>query len=518
MTSQMERPLADRAGKREWWGLALLAVPALFINYDLTALYLALPEIASSLRADSVQQLWIVDIYAFMVAGLMMTMGSLGDRIGRRNLLLVGSAIFGVASLAAALSTSVEMLIASRVLLGIGAATYAPCSLALLRNMFLDAKQRSTAVGVWMACFMGGSILGPVIGGAILSAFWWGAVFLPAVPVMAAVLLLGRALIPEYRSAEAGRLDAPSTVLSLVGILVLIWGLKGILVGGAGASAVVALVVGVLVLAVFARRQLRIADPLVDMSLFGDRIYRGAFLLSFLGGGLIGGALLLVNIYLQTVSGLDPLTAGLLIAPTGLAMLVGIGIGQGLSQKFRPASVIGGGLLVSAVGFLLITQVTAEGSTMYLLLAWALAFGGLGPATAIGYDMILASAPPEKAGSASGTVEAAGQLGTALGIAVVGSVATLIYQARIVVPAGLDEQAGAGVRDSITRASSELDAGQGEVAAEAIAQAREAFAGALNGVALLTAIAFVLMGAFAAVTLRSFTREAPAEQAVAVES
>lgn len=509
MTSQIKRLPAPRAGSREWGGLALLAVPALFINYDLTALYLALPEIAASLGASNVEQLWIVDIYAFMVAGLMITAGSLGDRVGRRNLLLVGSALFAVASFAAAFSTSVPMLIASRILLGIGAATYAPCSLALLRNMFLDGKQRAAAVGVWMACFMAGSILGPVIGGIILANAWWGAVFLPAVPVMLAVLVLGRALVPEYRAPDAGRLDIPSTLLSLIGILLLIWGVKLLITGSVGVASVGSAAAGIVVIALFVRRQTRIDDPMVDMSLFGDRIYRGAFLLSFLGGGLIGGSLLLVNIHLQAVGGLDTLTAGLLIAPTGLAMLMGIGIGHGLSQRFRPASVIAGGLLVSSVGFALVTQVSASGDTALLLCAWALAFGGLGPATAIGYDMILASAPAEKAGSASGTVEAAGQLGTALGIAVIGSVATLLYQARIVVPAGLDEATAVGVRDSVTRAFVELGTDADPLAAQALDLARQASTGALHGVALITGAAFVLMAAFAAVTLRGFTRAEP---------
>src|SRR5919107_2490362 len=215
-----------RATRREWLGLAVLACPTLLLALDVSVLYLALPRLSADLHADATQQLWILDIYSFMLAGFLVTMGTLGDRIGRRRLLLIGAAAFGAASVLAAFSRSAEMLIATRAVLGIAGATLAPSTLSLIRNMFLDPDQRTFAIGVWATSFSAGAAIGPLAGGFLLEYFWWGSVFLLAVPVMALLLMVGPMLLPEFRDPEAGRLDLFSAALSLAAVLAVIYGLK----------------------------------------------------------------------------------------------------------------------------------------------------------------------------------------------------------------------------------------------------------------------------------------------------
>ncbi|WP_228386188.1 MFS transporter [Streptomyces katsurahamanus] len=206
MQTSIENEPNAKATRREWLGLMVLVLPALLLSVDLTVLYLALPHLAEDLQPSSSQQLWILDVYGFMLAGLLVTMGTLGDRIGRRKLLLIGGAFFGIASVIAAYSTSPEMLIASRALLGFAGATLAPSTLALITNMFRNPKERATAIAVWTSCFVGGGVIGPVLGGFMLSTFWWGSVLLLAVPVMVLLLVAGPVLLPEYRNPDAGRL------------------------------------------------------------------------------------------------------------------------------------------------------------------------------------------------------------------------------------------------------------------------------------------------------------------------
>src|SRR6201991_2761900 len=265
--------VAQRAGRREYAGLAVLTLPTILIALDMSVLYLALPHLGADLGASSLQQLWITDVYGFMVAGLLITMGTLGDRIGRRKLLLAGAAAFGVASVLAALSTSAEMLIATRALLGIAGATLMPSTLSLIRTMFHDASQRTVAISVWMAAFAVGGALGPLVGGFLLDYFWWGSAFLIGVPVMTILLVLGPVLLPEHRDREAGRLDLASVALSLVAVLSAVYGLKLVAESGFGWPPLAFVAMGLVAGLVFIRRQGRLADPLLDLTLFRVRTF-----------------------------------------------------------------------------------------------------------------------------------------------------------------------------------------------------------------------------------------------------
>jgi DHA2 family multidrug resistance protein-like MFS transporter len=506
---------APLAGRREWLGLLVLVLPSLVLSVDLTVLFLALPHLAQDLQPTATQQLWISDIYGFMIAGLLITMGTLGDRIGRRKLLLIGGGLFGVASILAAYAPTPELLILARALLGIAGATLAPSTLALIPNMFRDPKQRGTAIAVWTTCFMGGGILGPILGGFMLSWFWWGSVFLLAVPVMALLLIAGPKLLPEHRNPEAGRLDLVSVALSLLAIIPFIYGFKEIARNGWEALPVGALVLGVLFGVAFVRRQKRLDDPMLDLGLFKIRTYRNALLLGQVIGIVQGGTLLLINIQLQMVEGLSPLRTGLWLVPAVIGTVLAVSLTNVLARRIKPAYLIAAGLLVSATGFALLATVPSGGGLAMVVAGSFLGSVGIGPTVALGYGMILNSAPPEKMGSASAMAETSGEFGLAAGIAIMGTVGVAVYRGEFTVPDGVPAGLADSARESIANAVVVADQLAPPVAAQLISSARDAFTSGLNAVGVLAAVLAVLLAALALVWFKHVptTSEAQAAQA-----
>jgi MFS transporter, DHA2 family, multidrug resistance protein len=504
MALETETMTAPRAGRREWLGLAVIALPCLLYAMDLTVLHLAVPSLSADLQPTSTQLLWIIDIYGFLVAGSLITMGTLGDRIGRRRLLLIGATAFGIASVLAAMSTSAGMLIAARALLGVAGATLAPSTLSLIFNMFQDQRQRTVAIGVWAASFSAGAAIGPLLGGVLLEYFWWGSVFLLSVPVMLLLLVLGPKLLPEYRDPNAGRLDLTSAAMSLVAVLVVIFGLKELAQEGFGWLPAVAIAIGLALAVVFVRRQRTLDDPLIDIGLFRVRTFSASLATYTLGIFVAFGVFVFVAQYLQLVLGLSPLEAGLWTLPSAMGFVVGSMLGPLIGRWIRPAYVMAGGILLGAVGLGMLTQVDQVSGLAILVTGSVIMDLGLALMIPLATDLIVGTAPQERAGAASGISETGAELGGATGIAILGTIGTAVYRSRVAdaVPEGIPASAVEAAQDTLAGAlvvAGGLSEGAGAALVEG---ARGAFTEGLHLTAAIGAILSVGLAVMVVVLLR----------------
>ena len=502
---------APRAGRREWIGLAVIALPCLLYSMDLTVLNLAVPHLSTDLRPTASQLLWIVDIYGFLVAGSLITMGTLGDRIGRRRLLLIGAAAFGAASVLAAFSSTAEMLIATRALLGVAGATLAPSTLSLIRSMFLDPGQRTFAIGVWVTSYSVGGAIGPLVGGVLLQYFWWGSVFLIGVPVMVLLLVVGPLLLPEFRDPHAGRMDLRSAAMSLVAILAVIYGVKQVAEGHAGWRSALAVVAGVVIGALFVRRQRSLADPLIDLGLFRDPAFSASLAAYTLGTFVAFGAYVFIAQYLQLVLGLSPLVAGLWTVPSMLSFVAGSMIVPRIVRRVRPAYVMAGGLVLAALGFAVLAGVAGEARLAVVVVASVMYSIGLSPVIVLATDLIVGSAPVERAGAASAISETSSELGGALGIAILGSIGTAVYRHHVAgaVPPGLPADAAEAVRGTLGGAVA-IAAGLPEpIASGLIEAARDGFTRSLEMAAVISGVLSIATALVAVVWLRQVRPHQP---------
>lgn len=471
----------------------MIALPCLLYSMDLTVLNLAIPRLTEALRPTGPQLLWIVDIYGFLLAGFLVPMGNLGDRIGRRKLLLMGAVVFGLASIAAAYSTTSTGLIAARAILGVAAATLAPSTLSLIRNMFLDPRQRTVAIGVWVTSFAAGTAIGPLLGGLLLERFWWGSVFLLAVPVVVLLLILAPLLLPEYRDPSPGGLDWMSAGLFLIGVLAMVYAIKEFARGGFQWLPAAGVLAGLGVSAAFVRRQMALANPLIDLRLFRLRGFSVALAMNLLALLAFDGAFLLIAQYLQLVAGLSPWEAALWTLPWAGGVIAGSMAGPFLVRWVRPRFVIVPGLVVAAGGFGLLTQVGAESGLVVIAVGSMLSSLGVGPAVSLSTDLVVGTVSAERAGVASGMTETSTELGGALGIAILGSVSIAVYRSALVVPSALPAGAAELAHDTLGGAlavAADLPAADG---AALSAAARDAFTQGLHVSALVsTAVALGL--------------------------
>ncbi|MGJ4843269.1 MFS transporter [Leifsonia sp. Le1] len=495
--------VAPRAGARQWVALAVLMLPVLLVSVDNTVLSFALPAISQALEPSGTGMLWIIDAYPLVLAGLLVSMGSLGDRIGRRKLLLIGATGFAVVSVGAAFAPTTEWLIAARASLGFFGAMLMPSTLSLLRSIFTDREQRRLAIAVWASGFAAGSALGPIVGGVLIEHFWWGSVFLLAVPVLIPLLVLTPLLVRESRDPNPGPIDVPSILLSLLTMAPIVYGIKSLASDGLSVAGVLAIVIGAVSGWLFVRRQLRRPIPMLDMRLFRRASFSGAVLINLLSVVSLVGYLFFVSQHLQLVLGLSPIDAGLVLIP-GLATMIVAGlVVVPIARRVRAAIVVPVALLISAVGYLVVALSGGDAQAGVLILSFVLLGLGIGAAETVSNELILTSAPAEKAGAASAVSETAYELGAVLGTATLGTILTASYRSAVVLPDGLTSAQAHAAGETLGGATTVAGQLPGDLGEQLLASARAAFD---SGVALTAGIGVGLMVAAAALAVFSLRK------------
>ncbi|MFD8807683.1 MFS transporter [Streptomyces sp. NPDC059597] len=503
-TSTTPTPAQDtpvRAGRREWIALGVLMLPLLLVSMNVSVLYFATPAISADLRPSGTQQLWIFDVYGFVLAGLLMTMGALGDRFGSRRLLLTGAAAFGAASVLAAYADSASTLIAARAVLGVGGATLMPSTMALLRTMFTDPAERTKAIGLWSGVMTGGIALGSVMSGVLVEHFWWGSVFLVNLPAMLLLLALGPVLLPESRKTASGRFDRPSVPLSLAAVLPVVYGLKEIPSEGLHPLYVVSVTVGLLFAALFVHRQRTAAAPLVPLALLRRRGFAPAVVLTLVSAfGMLGSAIYTTQ-YIQSVLGKSPLSAALWsLLPSVLIGVAGPVTAALVARGADRGRVVAAGFAVSAAGYVLLALTGTDSLWLVLVGAGVLASGAVMVMSQL-TDMAMGAAPAERAGTASSLLETATELGGALGMAFLGSVGAAVYRH------GMPSDAPVPARETLGGALATAARLPGRTGEALLASAREAFTHGMCAAAVTGAAVLALAAVGAAVTLRGLDTE-----------
>ena len=481
--------------QNRWLVLAVVSAALLLIVVDMTVLYTALPRLTHDLHATTSEKLWIINAYALVVSGLLLGMGTLGDRLGHKRLFMAGLAVFGIASVAAAYAPSAALLIIARGFLGVGAAMMMPATLSIIRVTFEDERERGFAIGIWAAVASGGAALGPIVGGALLEHFWWGSVFLINVPIVALALPLTWRLIP----ARPGDTTRP---WSLTGSLQVMAGLIGCAyaikeVGKRAPSwtaAAIAAVIGVAMLAWFARGQRRSAHPLIDFAMFRDPTFASAVVAAVVAAGALVGMQLALTQNLQLVLAMTPLEAALFMLPLSIASFLSGPLAGRLLGRIPDSTFIAAGLACSGAGlaaYVLLQQAP------YVLQALALVLLGIGIGATVtaASSTIMLGAPPERAGMAASIEEVSYELGGAIGVTLMGSLLSAVYAASFSAPAGVDSPAAA---DGIDEALIVAQGLSGEAATRLIANAQAALGDAFNAVlgttaALLIATALAVL-------------------------
>jgi MFS transporter, DHA2 family, multidrug resistance protein len=476
-----------RAGRKEWTAFGVLALPLLLVSMDVSILYFAVPQISRDLHASPTQQLWIFDIYGFVLAGLLVTMGAVADRIGARRLLLMGAVGFSATSLFAAYADNAGQLIAARALLGVAGATLMPSTLSMIRTLFHEERQRGQAIGAWTGVMTAGVGLGPVLSGVLLAHFWWGSVFLVNIPAMLLLLIAGPMLLPRGERRPRARFDVLSSLLSLGTVLPTVYGIKEWATRGADVRWFACMAVGVTLGIVFARRQLRHPDAMINPALLRNRAFRAAVVGNVVCAfALIGNAVFMTG-YVQLVLGYTPLTAALwsLVPTVGVALSAPFA--AGLGQRFGRPAVAACGLLVGAAGFVVLTAVGTDSLALGLVGGGLLAAGLVATMT-ICSELVLGALDPAEAGAGAAVSEAATELGGALGIAVLGSIGAAGYHAYAAahLPAAL---AGGPAGESLAGALGVHQSGLLEIARAAYVHGLHAAAVTGAVVLLLAAVA-----------------------------
>ncbi|MFG2331829.1 MFS transporter [Streptomyces sp. NPDC048604] len=518
------RAAAD--GANRWVVLVVLCVSLLLVTLDATVLHVAVPSLSSDLRPSSTQLLWVVDAYPLICASLLILFGTLGDRIGRRKVMLFGYAIFGTASALAATADSAEVLIAARALLGVGGAMIMPATLSILRAVFPDRRERATAIGIWTATAAVGAATGPVLGGFLVEHFWWGSVFLLNIPMMALMLLLGRLLLPESRGSADGPWDVLGALMAAAGVLGMVFGVKRV---GSGHSLVdpatfVPLLLGGALLILFVRRQKRRPHPLIDIGLFsraGFTTSVGCVVLAMLA--LVGLQLIAVQ-YLQLILELSPMETGLRLLPLTFAAMAAGATGSSTLRRIGPRRMVCGGFVLTASAVLLLVLMGQHDRPLLLTTAFVLLGFGLQTTLFGAYESMLSEAPAESAGGAASIGETSYQLGAGMGIALLGSVMNAAYAPGLENVRGVSAAASKAAANSLGEAYQVAERLGGPAGRALHAAARHSFVDGLH-VTLVVSAGLLLVGALMALRLprmmecpQELPDEAAGETAVTAEA
>jgi EmrB/QacA subfamily drug resistance transporter len=497
---------------RRWQALIVLALSLLVVSVDNTILNVALPTIQDELDASSSELQWIVDSYLLVFAGLLLAAGTLGDRFGRRRALFTGLVIFGGGSLLAAISSSSTELIASRALMGVGAAAIMPTTLSIITNIF-PKEERPKAIAIWAAVAGMGIAIGPVSGGWLIESFAWSSIFLVNLPIVLVGLIAGAALIPESRDPESPRLDFPGIGLSIAGLTAIVWGLIEASERGWSDSLILAaFAAGAVILAAFVAWELRARQPMLDVSVFRNLRFSAASIsITFVFFALMG-VMYFLTTYLQSVMGYSALEAGLRMVPIALGLILASRLSVALTERLGTKVVVAAGLAVVAFSLGAYTSISVETEYLWRVAGSLTTMGlGMGLAMAPATDAIMGSLPKAKAGIGSAMNDVVREVGGTLGVAVLGSIVSTSYASGMDgATAGLPPEAAEAATDSVSAAhevAAESGAGAG---AQLIALADQAFVDAMTSAAGVAAGVALAGALIAAIFLPSRARPAAA--------
>lgn len=461
--------------RQRWAALVVLMLPVLLVSVDNTVLSFAIPSIARALEPTGTQQLWIIDSYSLVLAGLLVPMGSMGDRIGRKKLLIIGCTGFALVSGFAAFSPSAGWLIAARATLGFFGAMLMPSTLSLIRNIFENPNERRTAIAIWASMFSAGAALGPIVGGFLLEHFEWGSVFLMAIPVLIPFLICAPLVLPESKDPHPGPVDGISIVLVMAAMIPVVFAIKHFAAAGVDAVGPLMLILGVVCGWLFVRRQIRRTVPMLDVRLFTNKVFTGAILANLLSVLSMTGFIFFVSQHLQMVSGLSPMDAGIFLLP-GLLLTIVAGLGVvRFVPRIHPAVIVAGSLLVNALGYLVVALTDNASTNAGLMIAFILLGIGVGAGETISNDLILASVPPEKAGAASAISETSYEVGAVLGTAVLGGILTAVYRMNVQVPSQLTEAQANSAHETLGGAVHTAQEVGSDVGSQLLLSAQHAF-------------------------------------------
>ncbi|MFE7187212.1 MFS transporter [Streptomyces erythrochromogenes] len=512
--SPWQRLGAASGGANRWVVLAVLCVSLVLVALDATILHVAVPSVTEDLRPGPMELLWVVDAYPLVCASLLILFGTLGDRVGRRRILLLGYGLFGVASAIAAFADNAQVLIAARALLGIGGAMIMPATLSILRQVFPDRRERALAIGIWTAVAAIGAASGPVLGGFLIEHFWWGSVFLINIPLMALILPLGRWLLPESRGSADGPWDVLGALMAAAGVLGSVLGIKRL---GAerhllDAEALVPLLLGATLLVLFVRRQKRREHPLIDMRMFSRPAFSTSVACIVLAMLALVGLELIAVQYLQLVLHLSPLETGLRLLPLTFAAMAAGATGSYTLSRVGPRTMVSLGFLLTAFAVLLLTLMGQQDRPVLLTVGFILLGFGLQTTLFAAYESMLSEAPAETAGGAASIGETSYQLGAGIGIALLGSVMNAAYRPGLASVPGVSAAESAGAANSLGEAYQIASGLGGPAGAALYAAARHSFVHGLH-VTLLVSAALLFAGAVMALKLPQVMDCGAAEEA-----